>query len=208
MYEKCATCEKIGMSCRGPKFVSMPANDLIALCIARKKHLGLSNQQIADRAHMSKGTVDNLLAATHGDFRYGTIQPVLDVLFSGEVSGNPCPDPSNDERVQYEERIRQLEKEIAWREDKIATLNKQTESMQTLISNTNARTTQDKDFLRSQIKSKNKTIIALASLLAVSLSVIIAALIIDRLNSDMGFFWLESLFKPHGITETLLQWRT
>lgn len=215
MYESCVKCPKIGVSCAGPKFISMPANDLIALCKARKEFLGLSNQQIANRANMSKGTVDGLFAAAHTDFRYGTIQPVLDVLFGGTLSSNPCPDLAEDERARYEEIIRQLKKDIVWHEDKIKGLEdkikgfeKNAEAMQTLITNTNTRNTQDKDFLRSQIKSKNKSIVVLSVSLALCLLVIITALIIDRTNSGIGFFWLESLFKPHGVTEIIQQWRT
>lgn len=80
--------------------------------------------------------------------------------------------------------------------------------MQTLITNTNARTTNDKDFLRGQIKSRNKTILALSICLGLCLLLIIGALIIDRMNSDVGFFWLEGLFKPNGIGELFQRWNT
>lgn len=208
MYEGCVNCPKIGVSCDGPNFVAMSATELIAWCRARKDHLKLSNQYIADHANMSKGTVDGLLANVHSDFRYETIRPILKVLIGGDWSGDPCPDPTSDERAHYEERIRQLEAELAWKDDKIQHLQKTGESMQTLITNTNARNTQDKDFLRSQIKSKNKAITILAILLSVCVLLIITALIIDRTDGSVGFFWLESLFKPNGINEVLNNWRT
>ena len=208
MFESCISCQKVGNSCRGPRITEMHVDEAITLMKARKKFLGLSNQQLADRSHAPKGTVDGIFAATHSDFRYETIRPVWNALFSGDASGNPCPDLADDERANYEEIIRQLKKDIVWHEDKIQHLQKNNESLQTLITNTNTRNTQDKDFLRSQIKSKNKAIVVLSVSLALCLLVIITALIIDRANSGIGFFWLESLFKPHGVTEIIQQWRT
>lgn len=208
MYESCVNCPKIGVSCDGPNFVAMSANELIAWCKARKKHLDLSNQRIAELANVSKGTVDGLLAAAHADFRYETIRPILKVLIGGDWSGDPCPDPTSDERAHYEEKIHQLESEIAWRDDKIKHLTDTNESMKTLITNTNKRNKEQTDFLQHAIGNKNRTILILAILLALCLGVIIAALIIDRLNSDIGFFWLESLFKPHSINEFFQQWNT
>lgn len=64
--------------------------------------------------------------------------------------------------------------------------------MQTLITNTNKRHTDSQNFMRMQIKGKNKAILLLSLLLGVCLAVIIAALIIDNTNPDVGFFWLRS----------------
>ena len=204
MYEKCATCTKIGISCRGPKFVSMQPNELLTLCKARKAYLGLTNQQIADRANMSKGTVDGLFAAVHTDFRYGTIQPVLDVLFGGDVSGNPCPEPEADERARYEEQIAQYERTMQEAEKKIAFLKDQVRFKEDQMH--------EKDTLLKErgafMKRKDKYIVFLTIALVLCLLLIITALVIDRTNSGIGFFWLESLFKPNSIIEVFNNWRT
>lgn len=215
MYETCVNCPKIGVSCDGPNFVAMSAAELISWCKARKAFLGLSNQRIAELANVSKGTVDGLLAAAHADFRYETIRPVLKALIGGNWSGDPCPDPSANERAHYEEKIRQLEEGIAWRDDKIQHLMNSNHSMETLIANTNKRNEEQQQSMHRLLderykflKRKDKCIVILSVLLGLCVLTIITALIIDRLNGDIGFFWLDGLLKPHSITETFQQWRT
>lgn len=223
MYEKCLECKKLGNPCDGPNFMAMPTEDLIHWCNARKKQLpGLTYDRIVEKTGLSKGTISGFFTGTHADYRIETIRPILKLLIGGEWEDSPCGDPTSEERAKYEDKHRQLEEGIAWRDDKIKHLMqqnedllKQKEAMQTLITNTNARNTQDKDFLRKQLderyhflKRKDKVIIVLSVLLGLSVTAIIAALIIDRLNGDVGFFWLESLFRPHGINEMLQQWRT
>ena len=204
MYESCVTCLKAGTSCREPRITDMSIEEAIVLMKARKKFLGYSNQYIADRCtpKMAKGTIDGIFAATHADFRFETIRPVWNVLFGGEVPDNLCPELSEGERGKYEEKIRELEKlldyEVRWRDDKIKHFETMNDSLQTLVANTNARATQDKDFLKSELKRKNKIIGIIGSFLGIALAVIITALIVDRLNDDMGFFWLRSWFDGSG----------
>lgn len=215
MYESCVNCHKIGLSCDGPNFVAMSASELVSWCKSRKSHLGLSNQRLAELANVSKGTVDGFLASAHADFRYETIRPILKALVGGNWSGEPCPDPTSDERAHYEEKIQQLEAGITWRDDKIKHLTNNYESMTTLITNTNKRHEETKKsyeeelaFLRKEIKRKNKFVTTLAIIAIVALLYIIVMLIIDRLDPTKGYYWLESLMKPHGITDILHKWST
>ena len=222
MYESCISCTKASISCHGPHLPDLTIEEAIVLMKARKKFLNLTNQVVAERSKTPKGTIDGIFAGTHTDLRFETLRPAWNVLFGGYAADNACHDLLDSERAKYEERIRQLEKDVVWHEDKIKHLTqqnedllKQKEAMQTLITNTNARATQDKDFLRKQLderyhflKRKDKTIIILSVLLGISLLTIITALIIDRMNGGVGFFWLESLLRPHGINEILQKWST
>ena len=223
MYEKCLDCKKLGNPCDGPNFMAMNTEDLIHWCNERKKQLpGLTYDRIVEQTGLSKGTVSAFFKGTHSDYRIDTIRPILKLLVGGEWEDSPCGDPTAEERHQYEEKLRQLEDGIAWRDDKIKHLTqqnedllKQKEAMQTLITNTNKRhddtkTSYDTELasLWKEIKRKNKTILALAIPLVICLLVIIAALVIDYVNRSIGFLWLESLLKPHGINEMLQQWRT
>lgn len=193
MYSDCIRCQKLGRECDGPNFVAMPPQELIAWCKERKKHLGLTNGKLADMTGMPQGTIDSLLSNSHPDFKFGTIRPLLQVLVGGQWLGDPCADPTGSNVAEMKERIKHLEAEIAWRDDKLSHYKGQIDTMQTLITNTNARLTKDKDFLREQIRSRNKAVAILATLLGICLFVIIAALVIDRLNPDIGFFWLDGL---------------
>ena len=193
MYSDCIRCQKLGKECDGPKFVSMPPQELIAWCKERKKHLGLTNAKIAELTNMPQGTVDSVLSNSHPDFKFGTIRPILQVLVGGEWLCDPCVDPTGTGVAQLKEHIRHLESEIAWRDDRITHYKGQVESMQTLIANTNARHAHSQEFLREQIRSRNKAVAVLGTCLGICLLVIIAALVMDKLNPDMGFFWLDGL---------------
>lgn len=201
MYEDCLKCKKLGAPCDGPNFLAMSTAELVEWCNARRKQVGLTYERIEREIGISKGTIAGFFGGGHADYRLETIRPILRLLVGGEWGDCPCADPSTDERARYEARIAHLEGEIAWRDDKIQHLTRNGEAMQTLITNTNARNEKDKAFQR-------KAIVILSVLLALCLLVIITALIIDRLNGDIGFFWLESLFKPNGIIEVFNSWRT
>ena len=208
-YEKCLSCDQLGTSCDGPNLLAMETIDLGLWCNElRKDTPGMTYDKIAAETELSKSAVRDFLTGKHDDCSMRTARTIAKYITKGKWDDNPCGNLTNSEKAAYEERIRQLEKDKVWHEDKIQHLQKQLADLQTLITNTNTRTTQDKDFLRGQIKSKNKTIVILSVCLAICLLVIITALIIDRTNSGVGFFWLESLFKPHSINEIIQQWRT
>ena len=135
MYEKCLTCNKIGITCDGPNFMAMGTAELIEWCNNRRKQIpGMTYDRIAEATGLSKGTVSGFFGGTHADYRIETIRPILKLLVGGEWDDNPCADPTTSERAGYEERIRQLENEIAWRDDKIQHLQKTNASLETLVA--------------------------------------------------------------------------
>jgi len=199
-YEKCLTCKQLGNSCDGPNFLAMDAVELGHWCDEKRKQIpGLTYDKLAADTELSKSAVYGFLHGAHADYRLETIRPIVRRITGGKWDDNPCGNLTNSERAQMEEKVRQLEAEIAWRDDKIQHLQGSNAAMQTLITNSNARSTQDKDFLRAQIKNRNKAVLALSICLGITTSVIIAALIIDRLHGGVGFFWLEGLFQRNGI---------
>lgn len=202
MYEKCLNCSKIGVSCDGPNFMAMTTADLIEWCNARRKQLpGLTYDRIVELTGLSKGTVSGFFGGTHADYRIETIRPILKLLVGGEWDDNPCADPTVSEKAAYEAEIEKLKTSIVWHEDKIKDLKEKNASLELLVKNNNTRATADKAFLQEQIKSKNTAILILSISLAVVLLVIIAALIVDRLDPSIGFFWLEGLFHPQSVKD-------
>lgn len=203
-YEKCLTCAQLGKNCDGPNLLILEPEELREwLSALRKNHHGMTYDRTAAETGVSKTAIYNFLTGAHPDCRLDTVRPIAKCYIGGNCGENPCGNVTNSEKAAYEDKIRQLEAAIEWRDDKIQHLTHNGEAMQTLITNTNARHTEQLQFLRGQIKGKNKTIISLIVPLALCLLVIIGALIIDRTNSDIGFFWLESLFKPHGIIQII-----
>lgn len=202
MYHKCITCPELGHTCDGANFLAMTPQQLITWCKERKRYLNLTNAKLAELSGMSQGTIDSLLANTHQDFKFGTIQPLLQALVGGKWLGDPCPEPTATMDTELTEKVHLLEAEIKWRDDKIAHYKNQIDSMQTLVTNNNARLTKDKDFLREQICNRNKAIAILTTFTIIGWAIIVAALIIDKLNPNIGFFWLKkftSLFNTSNI---------
>lgn len=191
MYSECVRCPKLGKECDGPNFVAMPPQELIAWCKERKKHLGLTNAGLAELSGMSQGTIDSLLANTHPDFKFGTIRPVLQVLVGGKWLGDPCADPTGTADAQLKERVKELEAEIKHRDEKIYHYEAELDELKTLVRNTNARHAESQDFLREQLRSRNKVVGILSFFLGLCLLVIIGALVVDRLDPSKGFFWLD-----------------
>lgn len=194
-YEKCLDCKQLGVDCDGPNLLLLDAVELGHWCNElRKRRPGMTYDKTAAETGVSKTAVYNFLNSAHPDCRIETARPVAALYIGGNCLGNPCGSVTNSEKAAYEEKIRQLEKDLAWKDDKIRDLQENNASMKTLVTNTNARATQDKDFLRSQITNRNKAITALSICLGLCLLLIIGALIVDRINPDIGFIWLRSWF--------------
>lgn len=201
MYSECLKCERIGVSCDGPNFVAMSTQELLTWCKARKEHLHLSNARLADLSGMPKGTIDRLFAGEHTDVRFETIRPLLKALTGGAWSGNPCATSQEDEALRR--RVQELEKELHQRDESLAHLKANYSDMTTLVANTNKRHTEQLEFLRGEIKRKNKFVTGLAILSVVALLYIIVMLVIDLADPSRGYYWLDALLHlPQGIVDS------
>jgi len=193
MYFECITCPKLGESCDGPNFVALSAHDLLEWCKRRKAHLKMSNAKLAELSDMPKGTVDRLLAGDHMDYKFETIRPMVKALVGGAWGENPCADPRGQADERLEETVKRLEEEKKNLKEQVKTIMEEYHEEVT--------------FLKEQVKneqenakSRKKAIIVLGTCLGLTLTLIIAALIMDRLNPDIGFFWLGQLFAPRGFS--------
>lgn len=182
-FEKCEGCGHVGADCI-PYLVSLSSAELLEWCRIRKKQLRMTNEELAEKSNAALGTINRLFAAKNTDFMYSSMQPVVFSLLGLDVSEVSC-------RRGYDERILTLEeqhkKELAQarQEDKrmIDVLKEQLEHEQKIA------------------EGKSRAIKLLTVALVVVLSLIIIALLIDRLNPDIGFFWLKDLFST---TESII----
>ena len=207
-YERCLECDQLGKTCDGPNLLSMLPGELGEWCEAlREKRPGFTYDKTAAKAKISKTATYGFLTGAHEDCSFITAHSVSGalILSGGEWTDCPCGNVSNSEKAAYEAKIEKLETSIVWHEDKIQAQNdtikdlkEKNAALETLVANTNARMTKDKDFLREQIKSKNRAIVILSISLALLMLLIIAALVLDRNDPGVGFFWLESLFRPQS----------
>ena len=183
-FTACIKCPKLGNGCDGPNFFSLPATDVLEWCKTRKAELRLSNARLAELSGVPKGTIDYVFGTSRVDFKFETMRPIIRVLVGGEFHGNPCPDPNGDLSAR------------------IAELEKKNESLHKVIKENKAaydadlereRTDADRrvNYLKNQLRVRMAFIILMSALLIATLGIIIAALVIDRMNPDKGFFWID-----------------
>ena len=180
-YEKCLTCSQLGVSCDGPNFLAMDTTEIgLWFNMKRKQVPGMTYDKIAAETGISKSAVHGFLNGKHADYRLETIRPIAKLITGGKWDDNPCGNLSNVERDQYDQKTQQLEADVKWRDDKINHLLYQVKTLQ-----------DDQDFFKEQIRSKNKFLTALGIALSLAVSIIIIVLIIDRINPNIGFFWVN-----------------
>ena len=108
MFDKCIKCPKIGESCV-PNLMLLPFADLIQWIDKRQKHLGWSNQTLADKSkQVPVGTI-NRIKSGEEDCRYSTMKHILIALIGGISDEFSCTEQVEKELMQIE----QLEKQAA-----------------------------------------------------------------------------------------------
>lgn len=121
MFEKCITCNRMGESCV-PNLMLLPFPDLMKWCNKRQKHLGWSNQQLADhpKCKVPVGTI-NRIKAGEEDCKYSTIRSILIALIGGTTDEFACTE-------QVEKELRQLE-QFEQRAARMSSVEKENEDL-------------------------------------------------------------------------------
>lgn len=120
MFEKCITCPKIGESCV-PNLWLLPFPELIKWCDKKQKHLGWSNQKLADMTKkVPVGTI-NRIKAGEEDCRFSTMQYILIALIGGTTDEFACT-------AQVEKELRQME-ELEKQAARLSVVEKENEEL-------------------------------------------------------------------------------
>ena len=109
MYEKCITCHRIGESCV-PNLMRLPFHDLIQWCNKRQKHLGWTNQMLAENSKVPVGTINRIKAGDYLDCKYSTIRNIVITLIGGTTDEYTCNEQVEKELQQVEELEKQATK--------------------------------------------------------------------------------------------------
>ena len=197
-YNRCITCEFIGKHCDGPNFLAMDMARLSEWCRLRKEYLHTvdtkwTNAYIADRAAMSKTSVDRFLSGNVDDIKMSTVARIVRILVNGSWGQYPCANEgvmaSEAELLKKLEEataeIKHLQETHAEDRQKIDFLKDQVKFKEDQMQKKDRQLDERRDYMRR----KDKTIIFFAVMFFICLAVIITALIIDRLNRNIGFFW-------------------
>lgn len=175
MYEKCLKCDHLGHDCF-PNLYIMSVEDMRDFAVKLKKERRLSNAKIAKISGVSKGTIDSSFANKDADIHYTTFAPILCALLGSNWEESPCPENIADEFRNKET---------------IETLERENEELKERLQNGAKKRAEEAQYLKKEIKIKTIAIITLGVLLFLSLSVLIIALIIDRVDSGLGFLWID-----------------
>lgn len=97
----CVSCSRIGQTCDGPNFLAMTIERWCEWCHLRKDYLGWKNQQLAEKAMVSKASVDRIMAGDSKDLRITTMQAVTKALVNGAWGQSPCVLVSENEKDIY-----------------------------------------------------------------------------------------------------------
>lgn len=116
MFDKCITCSRIGESCV-PNLMRLPFPDLIQWCNKRQKHIGWTNQVLADNSKVPVGTINRIKAGDYLDCKYSTIRNIVITLIGGTDDEYHCNEQIENELKQLDlldkktEQVTVLEKE-------------------------------------------------------------------------------------------------
>lgn len=187
-YEQCLTCKQLGDTCDGANFLAMETAELAQWCNERRKKIpGLTYDKIAAETGVSKSAVYGFLTGAHTDYRLETIRPILKICVGGNWDNNPCGNIDTSERAAYEAKIQQLENELKHEKEKNTKDEKEVKFLVKQL-----------ELTQKQSSGRRIAIIVLGVALGITLALIIAALIVDRLNPDAGYFWLRSFFQSNN----------
>lgn len=89
-YNICVSCSRIGQTCDGPNFLAMSVERWCEWCKLRRDYLGWKNQTVADKAKVSKVSVDRIMTGDVKDLRITTMQAVSKALVNGTWGQSPC----------------------------------------------------------------------------------------------------------------------
>lgn len=182
MYEKCVGCKRLGNDCT-PNFYVMPLNDMRHFSKKLMTSKGWKNADLAEASGVSEGTIKNALSQRDRDLYYTTFAPMFCALVGADGEETPCPEPVQEES-RHLETIERLENEKTELEKRIAEHKEDAEKKVDFLKD---ELNKERELSKERKRWRN----VFCVLALVALGLIIAALVVDLLNHDIGFFWLE-----------------
>lgn len=148
-YNLCLNCVHIGKRCDGPNFLAMDVERWCEWCKLRKRYLGWTADYVAERANVSKISVDRIMTGNVKDLRISTMQAVTRILVNGSWGQYPCAMAANDAEATSAECLK-LHAEI----DRLKAEHKA--ELEALRSDHERKVS----FLKEQVKFKEEQMIA------------------------------------------------
>lgn len=161
-YNICISCPKLGQTCDGPNFLAMSVERWCEWCHLRKDFLGWKNSYIADKAGVSKMSVDRIMTGDVKDLRITTMQAVTRALVNGTWGQSPCVLVTETEKEIYVDNP----VIVAQCQHLQNSLDKLSEDYRAELAYVREEAQNKINFLRDQVAIKDRHIELLHSLLA------------------------------------------
>lgn len=153
-YNICISCAKLGQSCDGPNFLAMSVERWCEWCRHRRDHLKWKNQTLAEKAGVSKASIERIMAVDAKDLRITTMQAVTKALVNGTWGQSPCVlVTETDKEIYVDNPVI-----IAQCQHLQNTLDNLSADYKAEVATVRAEAQQKIDFLREQITIKDKQI--------------------------------------------------
>lgn len=153
-YNICISCPKLGQTCDGPNFLAMTVDRWCEWCHLRRDFLKWKNQTIAEKAGVSKISVDRIMAGDVKDLRITTMQAVTRALVNGVWGQSPCVLVAENEKEIYADNP----VIVAQCQHLQNTLDTLSEDYKRELAEVRADAQKKIDFLMEQISIKDKQI--------------------------------------------------
>lgn len=173
MKEKCKNCNRPSKACIS-FLMTLSTKETLEWCRVWKDRLGWSNAFLSEKTGTPKGTIDRVLSHAFieddaAGVKLATIRPIICALTGCTLQElEECKDSNGADTSALLEKNKALQEELA--------------HIKSEASKQNA-------FLAAQIHMKDRYIGILAALLALTVVCILGALIVDKLNPQLGFIW-------------------
>lgn len=148
----CISCTHMGQRCDGPNFLAMSIDRWCEWCHLRRDFLNWKNSTIAEKAGVSKISVDRIMSGDVKDLRITTMQAVTKALVNGTWGQSPCVLVTETEKEIYVDNP----VIIAQCQHLQQTLDTLSEEYKAELATVRAEAQQKIDFLREQVAFKEK----------------------------------------------------
>lgn len=145
MFDKCIKCNRLGDSCV-PNLMLLPFSELIQWSTKRQKHLGWTNQILAEKSKVPIGTINRIKAGDYADCKYSTIKNLLITLIGGTSDEFSCTEQVEKELKQME----QLEQQAA----KLSVVEAENEMLKNRLRNIDEQHRQDIRFIKEEYQEQ------------------------------------------------------
>lgn len=188
--KNCTTCERLGRDCP-KKLLLLPLDELIDWLQHLMTKYKITHEAMARLSGVPKGTVDRVIAKQSADCRYSTMHAMVRGLFNALGMSSSCADEDAaavsrpDEAMQLRHALNASERDCQTLRERVEEFTSRHDFMRSQIAAKDAQIGEQ----GKTIQSQRRTIVLLVCVVIAMLLLIIGALVVDRLNPDVGYLW-------------------